>query len=316
LFGRRRPPDDLERALRQYLEIQIREAQERAAAAQVAKRAAAVRAEVGRKILMLVLLVGYGLALGLASGTQVVNALLDPESLERTAQSAAAGGTAAVSAVPGALQGVLISALTTLALFLFRGTSTSLRSDLGGVLFVGAVVLSTVGLAAAAFTGTFGVLMAVPGLVAAVVVVAELCRMLIRLHSESATWAPARWSGAQIELWNRRLSPARHGLVAAVFVGLPAFCLVAVVGALFTSGGPLYAPAFASRFIALGWCLWAILVTPAAARIPLWSGLGWGALVVGQLSSYAASFLVVLAVGVLLYVDAVWLVLGARDARR
>jgi hypothetical protein len=312
LFGRRRPPDDLERTLRLYLEIQIREAQERAAAAQAARRAEAVRGEVGRKVLALFLLVIYGLSLGLASRTQVVNALLDPASLERAAQAFGAGSSAAVSAVPGALQGLLISALTTLALFMFRGTSTSLRSDLGGALFVGAVVVSLVGISAAAFTGTFGVLVALPGLVAAVVLVGELCRMLIRLHGEPA--GPARWSSAQLDVWSKRMSPARHGLVAAAFVGLPAFSLVAVAGAVLTNGGPLYAPAFASRFIALGWCLWAILVTPAAARIPLWSALGWGALVVFQLSAYPASFLFVQAVAVLLYADVLWLVLGSRDA--
>jgi hypothetical protein len=298
--------------LRSYLELQIREAQERAAAAAAARHAEAVRAEVGRKVLTLVLLVGYGLALALASGTQVVSALLDPASLERTARSVAAGGSAAVSAVPGALQGVLISALTALALFMFRGTSTSLRSDLGGVIFVGAVVLSMVGFAAAAFTGTFGALLAVPGLVAAVVVVREMCRMLIRLHLESASGAAP---GSSVQLWIRRVSPAGHRFLAAAFVGVPAFCLLAVGGAMLTNGGPLYAPAFASRFVALGWCLWAIVVTPDAARIPLLSGLGWGALVAGQLSAYPPSFLFVLAVGTVLCVDAVWLVLGGRDAR-
>lgn len=311
MFRRRRFPDDLERTLRLYLELQIREAEQRAVAAQAAKRAEAVRAEVGRYVAALLLLVGYGLALGLASKAQVVNALLDPAAVGRTAQSLVAGGSAAVSAVPGALQGVLISALTALALFMFRGTSTSLRSDIGGVLFVGAVVLSLVGIATAAFTGTFGVLLALPGLIGAVLLVGELCRMLMRLHGDPGARTTG-WSSMRLDQWSRHLSPLRHPLVTVLFVGVPVFCLLAIAGAALTNGGLLYAPAFASRFIALGWCLWAILVTPAAARIPLWSGLGWGALVAGQLSAYPASFLFLEAVGVLLYIDALWLVLGGR----
>lgn len=309
-------PDGLEQALRLYLELQIREAQDRAVAAEAAKRKDEVRADVGRMVLFLFLLVGYGLVLGVASRTQVVSALLDPETLAHDVQMVAAGGSAAVAAVPGALQGVLIAAITTFALLMFRGTSTSVRSDAGGVVFVGGAILSLVGISAAAFTGTFGLLMALPGLVAAVVLVGELCLMLIRLHAETAerpeqVERPAHWSNLHLGLWSRRLSPVRHRAAASVFIALPALCLLAFGGAVLMGGGPLYVPAYASRFVMLGWCLWAIAVTPAAARIPVWSSLVWGALVVVQLSSYPASLLFVLAVAVLLYVDVVWLVLAA-----
>jgi hypothetical protein len=308
VFERRRRADELERLLRTYLEYQIREAKGRAAAAEAAKRREAVRAEMGQMALFLVLLVGYGLLLGVASQSQVLGALLDPESFARDVEDVTAGGSAAAAAVPGALQGVLISSITAFALFVFRGTSTSVRSDLGGVLFVGGVVVSLVGISAAALTGMLGMLMAVPGFVVAEVLVVHLCVVLMRLHEETAG-AHAGWSRVQLELWSRRLSPTRHRLIAVIFAALPAFCLLAVGGAALTHGGPLYSPAFASRFAAIGWSLWAIIVTPAAARIPLWSMVAWGTLVVLQLSQHPASYVFLLAAAALLAAATVWLVL-------
>lgn len=308
MFERRRRAEELERLLRTYLEYQIREAEDRAAAAEAAKRRDAVRGEVGQMAFFLMLLVGYGLLLGVGSQTQVLGALLDPESLARDVQDVAAGGSAAIAAVPGALQGVLISSLTAFALLVFRGTSTSARTDLGGVLFVGGVVLSLVGISAAALTGTFGMLLALSGFVVAGVLVIRLCVILMRLHVERSESHPG-WSKVQLDLWSRRLSPTRHRLIAVAFVALPGFCLLAVGGAALTHGGPLYSPAFASRFIAIGWSLWAVVVTPAPARIPLWSMPGWGTLVVLQLSQHPASYVFLLAAAALLAAGTVWLVL-------
>jgi hypothetical protein len=321
VFGRRRPPRDLEPLLRQYLELQVRELQDRAEAARAARHRDEIRAEVGRMVLFLVLLAAYSLVLGTASRVLVISTLVDPDAIAHAVQTVATGGSEAIAAVPDALQGVLISAITAVALLMFHGTSTSLRSDLGGLLFVGAAILSLIGISAAAFTGIFGLLVALPGFVAVALMVGQLCWMLVRLHGEPAgarpheNGSPARWSSRQPALWSRRLSPAGRPPVIVAFVALPALCILAVTGGVLANGGLLYTPAFASRFVALAWCLWAIVVTPAAARIPLWASLGWGWLIATLLSAYPVSFLFALAVAVLVYADALWLVLGSGRTR-
>ena len=314
VFQRRRRANDLEALLRTLLELQIREAQDRATAAEAAKRRDAMRAALGRLAFLLVLLFGYGLLLGLGSQTQVLGALLDPQSLARDMQEVVTGEHAAAAALTDAVQGALISAFTAFAVFVLRGTSTSVRADLGGVLFVGAVALSLVGISAAALTGMMGMVLAFVGFLVAGFLVIRLCVILMRLHDERPE-RHAGWARVQVERWSRLLAPTRHRLMAIVFIALPAFCLLAVGGAALTNGGPLYSPAFASRFVAIGWSLWAIIVTPAAARIPLWSMPGWGTLVVLQLSEHPASFAFLLAAAAVLAGATVWLVFARPHPR-
>ncbi|MDQ6772259.1 MAG: hypothetical protein M3024_04615 [Candidatus Dormibacteraeota bacterium] len=306
---------------KEFLVLQIRELQDRAEAARRARQRDVVRAQVGRLTSFLVLLAAYGLLLGVASRVLVLSAMVDPASLANAAGGVAQVGSSAVASIPGALQGTLISALTAFALFVFGGTSSNIRSDLGGLVFVGVTMLSLLGIAAAAFTGTFGILLALPGLVAAIVIVGELCWMLVRMQQAEALtavrpeekWSPARWSSRLLTRCNERLSPSQKPLVMVAFAAVPALCLAAVAGAVWLNGGLLYTPAFVSRFVAMAWCLWAIVVTPAAARIPIWGGLVWGGLIAAQLSAFSVSYLFALAVAALVYVDVVWLVLAPRQ---
>jgi hypothetical protein len=283
LFRRTRIGPDLERLLGRFLELQIAELEDRRRAAEAARRAELVRSQVGRTITHLVLLLAYAVALGIVTWSLILGALLDPRSLSEHVQRAAAIGRQAVAAVPNALLGLTISTLTTLVLLVGRGASFSLRMDLGGALFVGGAVLSLVGIAAAAYAGPLGVVAAVVGYTAALLVVHEFCDLVLRLRPAPSNGPPPRTAAQKVVALLQRASdavqPRRHAWLSVVFVAVPTLCVLTTVAAGFTQGGPLFVPARIALFAFVGWSVWACAVTPTAIRIPLWSILPWALLV-------------------------------------
>jgi hypothetical protein len=294
-WWRRSGPErsDLERTLQRYLDLQIAQL-ERAAAAEVeAHRQSEVRAAVGQLVTRLVLVAGYALVLGLASRGRVLSALLDPGQLAQNAELARSSTEQAIELVPDALRGLAISAVSALALLVLRGASFSVRADIGGAVFVGIAIVSLVGLSAAAYSGVLGLLFALPGYLAAALVVQELLRTLRRMR---ATEVPSTLSRRLA-----RLDPTRRPWLTAAFLAIPAVCVAVIAASFVTSGGPLFWPSRSAMYGFVAWCLWACAATPGTVRIPLWAAVPWSVLFGLQLAADPVSFVfVVAAVGLLI----------------
>lgn len=294
------------------LSIDRMEADLEAAADQARRRE--MQTEVGGLLGQLLFLVTYAVVVGAVSQAVLNAALLDPALLSRRLSDLLTGSSqltgAVTNAIPDALRGIVFSTLSSLLLLLFRGTSLGLRAELGGVLFMGFVALAAYGLCAGFGTGVAGALIALPGLVLAGVLMHEFLQLVLRVTAPAAGSRPARGTGLlsrarhlldRLEEW---AAPRRSQVSTAAFIGLPILILAVSVGAAFTNGGWLYWPARIGLFAAGAWSAWALLVTPAPVRIPLWSILAW-ATVLLLLSAatvvtavFAAAIVVLLAVGV------------------
>ena len=258
------------------------------------RRRQAMQADVGKVVAQLLVLGPYAVAVGIVSQAVLNAALLDPELLVRRLRDLVSGSTAVTGAVTGAIpdafRGIVISAISSLVLLVFRGTSIGLRAELGGVLFMGFVTLAVYGLSAGFGTGIVGSLIALPGLVLAVVITFEFTHMVLRITASPAGSAlgprPAGrgfFARAQSLLgdFGRRVDPATKPALAVAFVGIPVLAVLLFLAAAATNGdngGWLFWPARVSLYALAGWSAWACLVTPNAVRIPLWSTLGWAAL--------------------------------------
>jgi len=270
------------------LSIERLEADNRATAEQ--RRREAIKGEVGKVVGQLLILGPYAVAVGIVSQAVFNAALLDPDLLLRRLRDLVSGSTAVTGAVtgaiPDALRGIVFSAISSLVLLVFRGTSIGLRAELGGALFMGLVTLSIYGLTAGFGTGIIGSLVALPGLVLAVVVTAEFTHMVLRITSEpgAAKGSPATGRGVFARIrrllgdLGRRAHPTGSTSAAAAFVAIPLLALLVSAGAAVTSGGWLFLPARIALFAVAGWSAWACLATPGAVRIPLWSTLVWATL--------------------------------------
>jgi hypothetical protein len=292
------------------LSIERLEADNRASAEQ--QRRAAIQADVGKVVAQLLVLGPYAVAVGFVSQAVLNAALLDPDLLVRRLRDIASGSTAvsgAVSgAIPDALRGVVFSAISSLVLLVFRGTSIGLRAELGGALFMGLVTLSIYGLSAGLGTGVIGSLVALPGLVLAVVVTIEFTHMVLRITSSPdrpAVGPPAGGGGFFARLrrilsdLGRSADPAAKPVLAAVFVAVPVLTVLLFLGAAALNadnGGWLFWPARLSLYALALWSAWACLATPNAVRIPLWSMLGWAAilLLLSAATAVTAGFAVVI----------------------
>jgi len=284
----------LENRAAQFLDLSIErlEADNRAGAEQ--RRRAAIQADVGKVVAQLFVLGPYAVAVGVVSQAVLNAALLDPELLLRRLRDLVSGSNAVSGAVTGAipdvLRGVVFSAVSSLVLLVFRGTSIGLRAELGGVLFMGVVTLAVYGLSAGFGTGMIGSLVALPGLVLAVVVTFEFTHMVLRITASPggpAVAPPAAGTGYFARLrrrlgdFGRSIDPAGKPALAAAFVAIPVLTVLLFLGAAATNaenGGWLFWPARISLYALALWSAWACLTTPNAVRIPLWSMLGWAAL--------------------------------------
>jgi hypothetical protein len=304
----------LESRAAQFLDLSIErlEADNRAGAEQ--QRKAAIQADVGKVVAQLFVLGPYAVAVGIVSQAVLNAALLDPDLLLRRLRDLVSGSNAVsgavTGAIPDALKGIVFSAISSLVLLVFRGTSIGLRAELGGVLFMGIVTLSIYGLSAGFGTGTIGSLVALPGLVLAVVVTLEFTHLVLRITSSPGRPAaprPAAGDGFFARLRQRlgdlgqTIDPARKPALAAAFVAVPVLTVLLFLGAAATNadnGGWLFWPARVSLYALALWSAWACLATPGAVRIPLWSMLGWAAVLL--LLSAATAVTAVFAVVVVL----------------
>jgi hypothetical protein len=282
----------LESRAAHFLDLSIERLEADHRAGEEKGRREAIKAEVGKVVAQLLVLGPYAVAVGIVSQAVLHDALLDPDLLVRRLRDFVTGSNAVNSAVtgaiPDALKGIVFSAVSSLVLLVFRGTSIGLRAELGGVLFMGFVTLSIYGLTAGFGTGVVGSLIALPGLVLAVVVTFEFTHMVLRITSSpgaEATPDTGRGIFARIRRLlsdlGRRAHPTGSIALAAAFVGLPLISVLVFLAAAATdpnNGGWLFWPARIALFVLAGWSAWACLATPSAVRIPLWSTLGWAAL--------------------------------------
>lgn len=273
-----------------FLELSIERLEADRSAATEQGRREEIRDEVGKVIGQLLVLGPYAVAVGILSQAVLNAALLDPGLLVQRLRDFVSGSTAmsgaVTSAIPDALRGVVFSALTSLLLVIFRGTSIGLRAELGGALFMGFVTVSIYGLTAGFGTGIVGGLIAIPGLVLAAVVTYEFTHMVLRITAAPRTTERSSSAEGSWFAWPRRLlvsvglwaDPTRSATASALFVGIPLLALLVTIAAAVTNGGVLFLPARAALFALVGWSVWACLATPGAVRLPLWSTLAWGAL--------------------------------------
>jgi hypothetical protein len=280
----------LESRAAHFLDLSIERLEEDSRASLEQARRKAMQAEVGKVLAQLLLLAPYAVAVGIVSQAMLNAAILDPDLLLRRVRDLV-GGSAAVTgtvtgAIPDALRGVFFSAISALTLLVFRGTSIGLRAELGGALFMGLVTLSVYGLSAGFGTGIVGALVAMPGLVLAVVVTVEFTHMVLRITSTTgaAEAMPATSRGFVERLRGRlgefddRLRPTGSTARVAAFVAIPLLAVLVSLAATLTHGGGLFWPARIALFALAGWSAWACLATPGSVRIPLWSMLGWATL--------------------------------------
>ena len=291
------------------LSIERLEADNRASADQ--GRREAVKAEVGKVVAQLLVLGPYAVAVGIVSQAVLHEALLDPDLLLRRLRDLVTGSNAVNSAVtgaiPDALRGIVFSAVSSLVLLVFRGTSIGLRAELGGVLFMGFVTLCVYGPTAGFGTGMIGSLVALPGLVLALVVTFEFTHTVLRITSSQGPTeaSPAAVRGIFARLrWllsdlGRSSHPTRSTAIAAAFIAIPLVAVLVFLGATATNpnnGGWLFWPARIALYALAGWSAWACLVTPSGVRIPLWSILAWAALLLllSAATAVTAAFAVVI----------------------
>lgn len=305
--------------LLRYLELRVAELEQAAAEEVDSKRSRAARTAVGQMITWLLLFVGYALVLGLLSASILNQALLQPEELGHRLRAVQQYAGATGGAVPEPLRGLALAATSAFALFIFRSASFNVRSDVGGALFVGLTVLSLAGLASAASSGVLGFLVALPGFVAATIIVYEFFETLRRLSIQRAP--PDR--AVQPRIWNRLAAiaelvlPRRHLFLRLLFVGLPWLFVLLILGSVIShaepgpsspNGGPLFWPARLSQYGLGAWALWACASTPRVVRAALSSAVPWGGLVGLQLSG-DVSVIFTLAAAAMLYVNVMLAVL-------
>ena len=267
------------------LSIERLEADNRASTEQ--RRREAIQAEVGKVVGQLLVLGPYAVVVAIVSQAVLNAALLDPELLLRRLRDLVSGSTAVTGAltgaIPDALRGVVFTAISSLVLLVFRGTSIGLRAELGGTLFMGLVTLAIYGLTAGFGTGIIGSLVALPGLVLAVLLTFEFTHMVLRITSSGTVVEPIPATGRGILDRIRRVlselgtltHPTRSKTFAGAFVAIPALAVLISLGAAATQGGGLFWPARIALFALVFWSAWACLATPSEVRIPLWSMLAW-----------------------------------------
>ncbi len=323
----------LEQVLEQYLTLRIHALQreDRSRTEQELKAAAdaALRTEVGRMVTRLFLLASYALVLGVIGTPQLLATLVNPAELGRLLQEAAVRLDSLIQLVPDALRSAVIGAVGGLAALSFNSTSSRVRFDVGGTLFVGVVVVSILGFASAASTGVIGTLAFMLGLAFSLYVVLEFFRVLRGLDTAAADTERAeppilsRLAGrslsipcvAELRGLGRAIRPdhSRPGTLAFLIVPPISMAVIVSVALADQAGppGPLLYWVFLSGLIAfIAWCAWACVATPRQVRIPLWSMVGWSSLVLLLVFFTAVSAIFAVAMVVLLVVNLQVVVLG------
>jgi hypothetical protein len=300
MFRRQIRSDELELSLSRYLELRVQELEDQARQELANHRRGKIRSDVGRMVTWLLLLGGYAAILGTASQSLLIGSILNPQELAQKSTAVLSGVGQATSAFPEPLRGLLLSGISTLVLLVLRTASYSVRADIGGALYVGVTVLALLAFSAAASAGPISTLVAFPGLLAVGFLIYEFSVMLRRVRRSDVANNTAK-SGAvsasrpQSQMQDivgtllTAITPGTSRRVAVVFLAVPLVCLLMAAASFVTNGGVLYWPTFFSYVAFVLWCAWALGVTPAEVRIPLWSIVGWAALFLTQLGDTAVT---------------------------
>jgi hypothetical protein len=231
----------------------------------------------------------YSAVLAAFSLTSLVGVLLVPAQVPHALESGFDSFVAFLAAVPDPVRVIVLPLLSSTALLAFRATTISARSNLGGALFGGLVMLALLGLAATAAAPPWGTLVAAPGFIAAGVILYEFCDTVIRVRALSGPSPDEPQAGiggppSLVRLFRaagryaERLHPARSQWPWLVFLLVPPLATLILVTAVFAyhSNASWFRPIGSVALLSLvGWAVWACVATPAAVRIPIWSGLGW-----------------------------------------
>jgi len=232
----------------------------------------------------------------------------------------------AIGVVPESLRATLIAALSKFLLFLFGTASMRALSDVGGMAFVGAAVLSVLAFSAAATSGPIGALAALPGMIAAAYLIHEFLAMIDGLHRGSEEVADSRPSALARRLGPllSRLDVLRPGQsrgAALAFVALPTVAIVAVIGVAVVSGTGdpgrfAYWISWSGQRAGILWSVWAFAVTPRSVRIPLWSGAAWSGLILAVVFFNPVSAVFGLAMTAILFINVMIVVMRWSGAWR
>ena len=246
----------------------------------------------------LALLLGYSILVGFVSSSTLVSSLVDPAAVGRRIAGLGELPRRYQATVPDDVRSIIFTLVSAAVVILLRVASLSARSALGGTLFLGIATLSLLGLAAAMTTGTGGLLVAAPGLVAVFIVIYQFLRFL-----RETVVASGR---------SRRLHAIRQSLIPggdrrriALFVSVPlvAVIFIGVAASTNSHAGFLYWASRLSQIALLVWFVWACVATPPAIRIPLWSVPIWGAIVLTLFTYGPVAVIFAVAVLVVLFAN-------------
>jgi hypothetical protein len=304
----------LRKALEQYLRQQNK-ALEAAERERLERERRATRGrQVAQTVTYLVLLTAYAMAAAALTSERLVGELLLPSTIVGNVEEIGHRADAFVKAVPELAQTLITPVIASGTLLLFRSTSRKARAGLGGIAFGVVMAVALLGLATSASSGVAGMLAALPGAIAALVITCEFTVALSRLDPDHgpqhiAAFSPGtgrlsavrlRWAEARA-----KIDPAQRPAVAGIYVSLP----LASAGllALIVATGPVAHLGRVALAGMLVWSVWAWLSMPSALRAVVWSLLATsvGLMAVLAFGTLATMFavevlvIVVAAVGVL-----------------
>ncbi len=303
----------LTRALDAWLSLQAEAREQARSERAAARRREAIRAEVGRLLSWAVLFAVYAGVVGAATSRSLERSLLIPHEAPDLLGTWARNTALVAGSIPDAVRTIALPIAGSLLLLMFRATSLGLRANAGGALLAGLVVLALLALSAAATVAPWGTLAAVPGMVTSVLVVHELC---VTIHAVDRLAEPrprlpvARRpflaAAGALDRLRDRLTRSRSAWARIGFLASPGVSVVMIAAGVFTymqGQDLLYLVGLAGLLSLLAWSALACAATPAATRIPLWSVLGWAALLSPFLSTGAAAFTFIVSAVAVLYVN-------------
>jgi hypothetical protein len=315
----------VEEALLQYLELRIGEIRDAAADREKSGQRDKLKLQVGQMFTRVGVLGLYALVLGITFQPLLLGALFDPAQVAARMRTAASSLTL-IQFVPPEYRATLIAACGALFLLIFRSTPLGVRFGIGGILFMGVVALSLLGMAVAAGAGFLGTVAGLVGIVAAIVIVYELNMMLQRasgvspsatIRAEAIEARAAQRLAGSIDWVGRRVRVVDSLPGRIVFLAVPVLAIVLVGTAAFLEpapGTPLYVASWIAQRGFVLWCLWAFAVTPSTVRIPLWSLLVWGFVFATLFSFGIVSFVYAAALLATVLINVVLLILPSRTA--
>jgi hypothetical protein len=270
---------DLDQLLGNYLRRRLADLDREEAERSDRARQTVVHNRVVEMGTFLALLVAYSGVAALLSKSTLGQALIDRGAIDKNLGRL----DQFIRVIPDYLRGPVFTLLSAGILLALRVASLKARTAVGGSVFVGLAALSLIGFSTALTTGMVGIVFALPGIAAVIILLRQFLRFLGQVEVgptaplESRTWSrrypAARELARGLDRLHAALLPKKDGRLAAVFVGVPfvAAAFVFLAAATSSFSGPLYWTSWFSQRVFVLWCIWACSATPAAIRIPLWS---------------------------------------------